>query len=279
MRKNVKKQLALRVLSTAALMAMVSSIATAAFADTYDLNTGSVTVETKDDGITYVTQQNTEINDHADTTGVTITSNGKPTSNTITVETADKQTTNVTLENVHIEQPDSHWSGNTDPAPIEIKGNGDTYLELNGNNTVLSGSKNHAGIEKADVNGTGTLTISGTGRMTNFTSDSPAPWADQADQITNVEVEGTVTSIGAVAFKGCTNLTTVNIADGVEYIEAGAFNGCTALTDITIPESVGYIKTGAFKDCNALTSVTIRDNCRLDMNVFPTTVEVNHSEG
>ena len=125
----------------------------------------------------------------------------------------------------------------------------------------------------------GTLTISGTGRMTNFTSDSPAPWADQADQITNVEVEGTVTSIGAVAFKGCTNLTTVNIADGVEYIEAGAFNGCTALTEVNIPLSVGYIKTGAFKDCSALTSVTIRDNCRLDMNVFPTTVEVNHSEG
>ena len=44
MRKNVKKQLALRVLSTAALMAMVSSIATAAFADTYDLNKGSVDI-------------------------------------------------------------------------------------------------------------------------------------------------------------------------------------------------------------------------------------------
>jgi len=71
----------------------------------------------------------------------------------------------------------------------------------------------------------------------------------------------------------------VNIADGVEYIEAGAFNGCTALTEVNIPLSVGYIKTGAFKDCNALTSVTIRDNCRLDMNVFPDTVEVNHAEG
>ena len=159
MRKNVKKQLALRVLSTAALLAMVSSIATAAFADTYDLNTGSVTVETKDDGITYVTQKNTDINNHPDDTGVTITSNGEKTSNTITVETADKQTTNVTLENVHIEQPDSHWSGNTDPAPIEIKGKGDTNLELNGDNIVLSGNSNHAGIEKADVNGTGTLTI------------------------------------------------------------------------------------------------------------------------
>ena len=125
----------------------------------------------------------------------------------------------------------------------------------------------------------GTLTISGTGRMTNFTKDAPAPWADQADQITTVEVEGTVTSVGATAFKDCTALTTVNIADGVEYIEAGAFNGCTALTEINIPLSVGYIKTGAFKDCNALTSVTIRDNCRLDMNVFPTTVEVNRAEG
>ena len=173
MRKNVKKQLALRVLSTAVLMAMVSSIATAAFADTYDLNTGSVTVETKDDGYTYVTQTDTKTGDFAqnskgdtldgykdtDPKGVTITSDGKKTSNTITVETADKQTTNVTLENVHIEQPDSHWSGNTDPAPIEIKGKGDTNLELNGDNIVLSGNSNHAGIEKADVNGTGTLTI------------------------------------------------------------------------------------------------------------------------
>lgn len=125
----------------------------------------------------------------------------------------------------------------------------------------------------------GTLTISGTGRMTNFTKDAPAPWADQADQITTVEVEGTVTSVGATAFKDCTALTTVNIADGVEYIEAGAFNGCTALTELNIPLSVGYIKTGAFKGCTALTSVTIRDDCRLDMNVFPDTVEVNYAEG
>ena len=115
MRKNVKKQLALRVLSTAALMAMVSSIATAAFADTYDLNTGSVTVETKDDGYTYVTQENTKTGGFAqnskgdtldgtykdtDPKGVTITSNGEQTSNTITVETAKDQTTSVTLQDV-----------------------------------------------------------------------------------------------------------------------------------------------------------------------------------
>ena len=158
MRKNVKKQLALRVLSTAALVAMVSSIATAAFADTYDLNKGSVTVKTKDDGITYVTQKNTEINDHPDDTGVTITSGGEKTSNTITVETAKDQTTDVTLKDVNIEVNTSEAK----TGAIEIKGDGDTNLELNGDNTVLTEnrwSEGHAAIEKADKNGHGTLTI------------------------------------------------------------------------------------------------------------------------
>lgn len=171
MRKNVKKQLALRVLSTAALVAMVSSIATAAFADTYDLNTGSVTVETKANGITYVTQKddkqvdgfarnkNNEIlNEHPDDTGVTITSDGRQTSNTITVETAKDQTTDVTLDKVHIEVD----TAKTKSGAIEIKGNGDTNLELNGDNTVLvknDWEEEHAAIEKADKYGKGTLTI------------------------------------------------------------------------------------------------------------------------
>ena len=171
MRKNVKQQLALRVLSTAALMAMVSSIATAAFADTYDLNKGSVTVETKENGITYVTQlDNTQkdgyarndkddiLHDYQDKTGVTITSGGEKTSNTITVETAKDQTTDVTLQDVHIEVNTTRAKSGA----IEIKGDGDTNLELNGDNTVLvenEWSEEHAAIEKADKYGTGTLTI------------------------------------------------------------------------------------------------------------------------
>ena len=176
MRKNVKQQLALRVLSTAALMAMVSSIATAAFADTYDLNKGSVDIlaangeqritqwEDKDnnlcvkddkgeirnrldDDITLTTKN--EPTDETETTDKT-----KPTSNTVTITAEDGNTANVTLKDVHIET-----KSDSDSAPIEIKGNGDTKLELNGDNTVLSGSEGHAGIEKADANGTGTLTI------------------------------------------------------------------------------------------------------------------------
>lgn len=172
MRKSVKQQLALRVLSTAALMAMVSSIATAAFADTYDLNKGSVTVETKDDGFTYVTQlDNTQkdgyarndkddiLHDYQDKTGVTITSGGEKTSNTITVDTAKDQTTDVTLQDVNIEVNTTEAKSGA----IEIKGDGDTNLELNGDNTVLvknEWSEEHAAIEKADKYGKeGTLTI------------------------------------------------------------------------------------------------------------------------
>lgn len=177
MRKNVKKQLALRVLSTAALVAMVSSIATAAFADTYDLNKGSVDI-LAEGGKQYITQwedkdndtcvkdgEGKEIRDREDSDIILTTKNEttdetESTSNTVTITAENKgDTANVTLRDVDIRQPDSHWSGNTDPAPIEIKGNGNTNLELDGNNTVLSGNGKHAGIEKADVNGTGTLTI------------------------------------------------------------------------------------------------------------------------
>lgn len=177
MRKNVKQQFALRVLSTAALVAMVSSIATAAFADTYDLTKGSVDIlaangeqritqwADKDKGIYVQDGNGKNICDNKDpdiilTTKDETTGETKTTSNTVTITAENKgDTANVTLRDVDIRQPDSHWSGNTDPAPIEIKGNGDTKLELDGNNTVLSGNGDHAGIEKADVNGTGTLTI------------------------------------------------------------------------------------------------------------------------
>ena len=172
MRKNVKQQLALRVLSTAALMAMVSSIATAAFAAEYNVKDGSVEIVAKD-GIQSITQRDDtgafvkdekgDI-DHRPDSNIILTTKNKDTgetettSNTVTITAENKgDTANVTLTDVHIET-ESSWN-NSGSAAIEIKGNGDTNLELNGDNTVLSGDSNHAAIEKADKNGTGTLTI------------------------------------------------------------------------------------------------------------------------
>ena len=171
MRKSVKQQLALRVLSTAALMAMVSSIATAAFAAEYNVKDGSVEIVAKD-GIQSITQRDDtgafvkdekgDI-DHRQDDDIILTTKNKDTgetettSNTVTIDAKDGNTANVTLQDVHIETEYS-WN-NSGSAPIEIKGDGDTNLELNGDNTVLSGDSHHAAIEKADKNGHGTLTI------------------------------------------------------------------------------------------------------------------------
>lgn len=175
MRKNVKQQLALRVLSTAALMAMVSSIATAAFADTYDLNKGSVDIlaeggeqritqwEDKDNGVYVKDGKGKDICDNKDpdiilTTKDETTGETKTTSNTVTIDAKEGNTANVTLKNVDIEVDTTKAKSGA----IEIKGNGNTNLELNGDNTVLvknDWEEEHAAIEKADKYGKGTLTI------------------------------------------------------------------------------------------------------------------------
>lgn len=172
MRKNVKQQLALRVLSTAALMAMVSSIATAAFAAEYNVTKGSVEIEAKD-GIQSITQRDdtgafvTDKDgaiDHRPDSDIILTTKNKDTgetettSNTVTIDAKEGNTANVTLQDVHIEVDTTKAKSGA----IEIKGDGDTKLELNGDNTVLvenQWSEEHAAIEKADTYGKGTLTI------------------------------------------------------------------------------------------------------------------------
>ena len=169
MRKNVKKQLALRVLSTAALVAMVSSIATAAFAAEYDVTKGSVDI-LAEGGKQYITQwedkdkdtcvkdgKGKEIRDREDS-DIVLTTKGETTSNTVTIDAKEGNTANVTLKDVDIEVD----TVKAKSGAIEIKGDGNTNLELNGDNTVLvknNWSEEHAAIEKADKYGTGTLTI------------------------------------------------------------------------------------------------------------------------
>lgn len=242
MRKSVKQQLALRVLSTAALMAMVSSIATAAFADTYDLNKGSVTVETKENGITYVTQKddkqedgfarnkNNEIlNEHPDDTGVTITSYGKQTENTITVETAKDQTTDVTLQDVNIQK--DQWDSRS--AAMTIKGEGDTEIELNGDNTLISGHY-HAGLEKADDVSHGSLTIKDDLNNDNRTEKEK----DESGYSTGGDT-GTLKAAGGYDGAGI---------GGRKKEDGEESDACASTSDITI--TGGQIKAGSLIETN-----------------------------
>ena len=104
----------------------------------------------------------------------------------------------------------------------------------------------------------GTLTISGTGEMADYSgSDNFVPWAAAQEYIQSVVIESGVTSIGDDAFYGCTVLTSVTIPGSVTDIGGSAFEDCTGLTRVVLPHGVTSIGMYAFDRCSALTDVTI----------------------
>lgn len=134
-----------------------------------------------------------------------------------------------------------------------------------------------------------TLTISGSGAMSNYTSTPSAftsyNWKlvctiiNKATKIvvnsgvtsignyafasftkvTSVSIASSVTSIGSNAFNGCTSLTSVTLNSGLKTIGERAFYGCTSLASVTIPASVTTIGKSAFEGCSALKTVNLSE--------------------
>ena len=66
-----------------------------------------------------------------------------------------------------------------------------------------------------------------------------------------------VSSIGWLAFDGCSGLTSIELPVGVTHIESYAFRGCSSLTNIDLPISVTSIGFEAFSGCSSLTSINL----------------------
>ena len=105
----------------------------------------------------------------------------------------------------------------------------------------------------------GTLTISGTGDMTNWGSED-SPWYEYCSAIKKVVIGDGITSIGSCAFMDCDNLTSVEIPNSVKTIYHHAFYDCTKLKSLTIPDGVTSIDYSAFIGCESLESITIPDS-------------------
>ena len=101
----------------------------------------------------------------------------------------------------------------------------------------------------------GTLLISGTGAMNNFSSTSYVPWYNYRDSIKSVIIKEGVTTIGESAFKGLKQLMSVSIPNSVLNIGGNSFENCVELTSINIPISVTSIGYRPFGSCNKLKSV------------------------
>lgn len=139
------------------------------------------------------------------------------------------------------------------------------------------------GVCGADLTWTlegGTLTIEGSGAMTDFKEPDMAPWYPYRDEVLRLSLPEGLTSIGDLAFYECVGLTTVVIpdtvtcigdyalaqcgklvmvmlGDGLQIIGDNAFSGCGKLAGISIPSGVEVIGKKAFYRCSSLSRITI----------------------
>lgn len=78
--------------------------------------------------------------------------------------------------------------------------------------------------------------------------------------VIHIVIPDSVTSIGNLAFRSCSNLKSVLMSDSVTSIGTGAFNGCSSLESITLSNNLTSIGGNAFNGCSSLTSITLPDS-------------------
>ena len=146
-----------------------------------NLKYGSIRVYIGDDGKQYAKQGDNEAQQSGN---LYITTDGGRTANTLTIE-GGTTGAKVTLSNVNIET--------TSDAAVSVSG--DVELIISGTNTLHSGT-GHAGVEKADDNGT--LTISGPGTLEAYGGQGGAGIGSGSQKgCSNIVIEsGTITAHG-----------------------------------------------------------------------------------
>ena len=107
---------------------------------------------------------------------------------------------------------------------------------------------------------TGTLTLSGTGAMYDYSTTQSQPWHPFRDSVVRVIIQSGVTQLGYGAFFRLEQMESVTIPNTVNRIGDSAFSRCESLTGVMIPDSVTWIGVGAFTSCKSLTEIRIPEN-------------------
>lgn len=131
------RPLAQRLAALTVVAALMAGLSVPAFAATYNIGEGSITIEANGDGTAKVTQNET-VNEKDD--DVIVKGSGETTSNVIEVINNTEDDLKITLSDVDI-------ADTKGKAPLSVSGTGDTTIELDGNNS-LTGSGWSAGLER-----------------------------------------------------------------------------------------------------------------------------------
>ena len=108
----------------------------------------------------------------------------------------------------------------------------------------------------------GTLSIQGTGALSNPSSAGAVAWAAYRESIRSVDIAAGITNLPDFAFYRCSSLTEVRFADDsqVTTIGGSAFSGCASLRALILPGHVKTVYGNAFRDCANLQTLALPDS-------------------
>ena len=130
---------------------MLTTLAAPAFAKTWYIENGDITISAGKDGNDVTQNEKTTYGDKD--TVITNQDRDTASSNTVTIEAKDEDDkVEVKLDNVNID------TSKQNKAAVSVTGSGDTTIELDGDNKLKSGSA-HAGLEHNKTDTSGELTI------------------------------------------------------------------------------------------------------------------------
>ena len=218
--------------------AMLTTLTAPAFAGTWYIEDGDITISAGESGNNVTQNENTTENDPD--TIITNREEGAS-SHTVTIDAKDKDDkVEVTLKDVNID------ASSRSEAAVSVTGKGDTTIELDGDNELKSGA-GHAGLEHNKTDTSGELTIQDKDNNGSLEAAGGFKGAgigsagsnDAQVKITGGNITATSDDWGAGIGSG---------SDGTAYVE---------ITGGEINATGGYLGAGIGGGCNGSGNVTI----------------------
>ena len=218
--------------------AMLTTLTAPAFAKTWDIEDGDITISAGESGNNVTQNENTTKNDPD--TIITNREEGAS-SHTVTIDAKDKDDkVEVTLKDVNID------ASSRSEAAVSVTGKGDTTIELDGDNELKSGA-GHAGLEHNKTDTSGELTIQDKDNNGSLEAAGGFKGAgigsagsnDAQVKITGGNITATSDDWGAGIGSGSYGTGTVEITGGEinatgGYLGAGIGGGCNGSGNVTI---------------------------------------------
>ena len=218
--------------------AMLTTLTAPAFAGTWYIEDGDITISAGESGNNVTQNENTTENDPD--TIITNREEGAS-SHTVTIDAKDKDDkVEVTLKDVNID------ASSGSEAAVSVTGKGDTTIELDGDNELKSGA-GHAGLEHNKTDTSGELTIQDKDNNGSLEAAGGFKGAgigsagsnDAQVKITGGNITATSDDWGAGIGSGSYGTGTVEITGGEinatgGYLGAGIGGGCNGSGNVTI---------------------------------------------